>query len=279
MASGYQLVIREVYTGSALATCPPDLLAIYSSATLQNSDASTTCTGHSYDGCTHKLTFKFSYQACASSLAFSTSGDFYCLHYQTSGQTTYTITWNNDTVVTGSSTYRSTCYATRTVGSTLYVTEYPGFCEYPNQTSTYVMSPGIKYTLSSQTETCVTIKEGGSSGFYYFLIVLGILVIAAVVFIVLVMVVKYKNKIRMMELEVYTKESATRPNTSDGKTVGERSEQTPKLPPIFPNKPLVQSNEPEKPDEEESKPTTVEPLSPENTVQERNGDATSGGDE
>lgn len=39
---------------------------------------------------------------------FIGSGDFYCLHSETIGDVTYTIVWNNDTTVSGT-TYRSTC--------------------------------------------------------------------------------------------------------------------------------------------------------------------------
>ncbi|XP_062594716.1 uncharacterized protein LOC134256124 [Saccostrea cucullata] len=258
----------EVYTGSAQASCPPNLLAAYSTVTIKNSDESTTCSGNSFDGCSQKLTFKLTYEACASGLTFSTLGDFYCLHSQTSGGITYTIVWNNDTSVTGSSTYRSTCYASQTIGSTLYATEYPGFCQYSNQTSTYVFNQGIKYTMTSQTATCVITKEGGGSGFYYFLIVLGILLVAAIAFVIFIIYKKYKNKIRMMELEVYTEETKSRPQTSMTKENDDRAhDQVPKLPPIFPNKPLVQSNEPVQTEEPASEQTTVEPISSENTEQ------------
>nr|XP_022321070.1 uncharacterized protein LOC111123193 [Crassostrea virginica] len=266
----------EIYTGSAQASCPPDLRAVYSSVVIKNSDDSTTCSGNSYDGCSLKNTFKSTYEACASSLVFSSSGDFYCLHSETVSQVTYTIVWNNDTSVSGTK-YRTTCIASQTVGSVLYVTEYPKFCMYTNQTGTSVMSPGIKYTMSSQTQTCVVKKEGGQSGFYYFLIVLGILLVAGAVFLGVVLYVKYRNKIRMMELDVYTKESGSRPATSKEEEKPKKtSDQTPKLPPIFPNKPLIQTTETEDSPEPEKPTTTVEKIVPENEGEAMNEDSATG---
>lgn len=259
----------EIYTGSAQASCPSDLRAVYSTVVIKNADDTTTCSGNSYDGCSQKLSFKSTYQACATSLVFSGSGDFYCLHSETIGDVTYTIVWNNDTTVSGT-TYRSTCLATQTSGSVLYATEYPEFCRYSNQTGSSVMSPGIKYTMSSQSQTCVINKTGGQSGFYYFLIVLGILLVAGAVFLGVVLYMKYKNKIRMMELDVYTKESKSRPTTSKEEDQSKKtSDLTPKLPPIFPNKPLIQSNETENPEtpEPEPKPANVERIYPEDEGQ------------
>lgn len=66
-------------------------------------------------------------------VCFTGSGDFYCLHSETIGDVTYTIVWNNDTTVSGT-TYRSTClvrsgYSHSYSQSIVWMNEYSLFVE------------------------------------------------------------------------------------------------------------------------------------------------------
>lgn len=54
------------------------------------------------------------------------------------------------------------------------------------------------------------------------------------------------------------------------------SDQTPKLPPIFPNKPLIQTTEAEDSPEPEKPTTTVEKIVPENEGEAMNEDSATG---
>nr|KAG5710382.1 hypothetical protein BaRGS_022200 [Batillaria attramentaria] len=141
----HSTMVKKDNEASAAVTCPPE----FNSNTHYYYDytGARECgpSNSSLDGCTSTDTLSFNYSACANPtiyMAFSNSGNLFCLYYTTDNSITYLTLYNNDTNPDESTFYRFSCVAFALSGSTvMYATVYPQAC-LSTQTTTSVSSPG-----------------------------------------------------------------------------------------------------------------------------------------
>lgn len=182
----------SITTGDSEATCATSLLSSYNSVTITDSTGSTTCSSTEMDGCADRTEMRYTYDAsCGSTLKFSTDGFWTCMRSVSSGGYTYLSVWNNDSSVTGSTTYTFSSgvnyqFACLVISGSS-ATMFPNYCSDSSQTPTTVSSPGLKISFSGVTQTCYEEVEGGSSAVYYITIVLGSLFIIALVILVIIL--------------------------------------------------------------------------------------------
>lgn len=181
-----------IATGDSEATCSSSLLSSYNAVSISDSSGSTTCSSTTMDGCTDRTEMRYTYDAgCGSTLKFSTDGFWTCMRSVTSGGYTYLSVWNNDSSVTGSTTYsyqsgvnyQFACLVISGSSATMF----PNYCSDSSQTPTSVSSPGLKISFTGVTQTCYEEVEGGSSAVYYITIVLGSLFIIALVILLVIL--------------------------------------------------------------------------------------------
>ncbi|XP_067660576.1 uncharacterized protein [Haliotis asinina] len=141
------------------STCPTDLQG-YFLYTL-NDGTTTHCSGSSYlDVCTNTKLLSFNYTLCNSTNAlYSAGGQLYCLYSQNTSSTHYTILYNADASVDGSTTYQTVCMVLEKSSSgTVYATQYPKECENATvMNSTAVASPGASLVLTLNDSCPVTV--------------------------------------------------------------------------------------------------------------------------
>lgn len=184
--------LGTITTGDSEATCATSLLSSYNSVTISDSTGSTTCSSTAMDGCADRTEMRYTYDAsCGSTLKFSTDGFWTCMRSVSSGGYTYLSVWNNDSSVTGSTTYTFSSginyqFACLVISGSS-ATMFPNYCSDSSQTPTTVSSPGLKISFSGVTQTCYEEVEGGSSAVYYITIVLGSLFIIALVILVIIL--------------------------------------------------------------------------------------------
>lgn len=181
-----------ITTGDSEATCATSLLSTYNAVSITDSTGITTCSSTTMDGCADKTEMKYTYDAsCGSTLKFSTGGFWTCMRSVSSGGYTYLSVWNNDSSVTGSTTYtfpsginyQFACLVISGSSATMF----PNYCSDSSQTPTTVSSPGLKISFTGVTQTCYEEVEGGSSAVYYITIVLGSLFIIALVILLIIL--------------------------------------------------------------------------------------------
>lgn len=181
-----------ITTGNSEATCATSLLSSYNAVSISDSTGGTTCSSTTMDGCADRTEMRYTYDAgCGSTLKFSTGGFWTCLRSVSSGGYTYLSVWNNDSSVTGSTTYtwppginyQFACLVISGSSATMF----PNYCSDSSQTPTTVSSPGLKISFTGVTQTCYEEVEGGSSAVYYITIVLGSLFIIALVILLIIL--------------------------------------------------------------------------------------------
>ncbi|XP_063446819.1 uncharacterized protein LOC134726350 [Mytilus trossulus] len=138
------MLIKDGTSDTNLAVeCPNDISRNFHSVKLSAFDGTYSCSGK-LEILTDKLKMKmnYTYNFCDNRLKFSVDGLWRCLHYITSGSTTYLATLNMDRSVVGGQTYSMVCYTLQRQDRILKATLYPRSCR-SDQTATYVVSSGV----------------------------------------------------------------------------------------------------------------------------------------
>ncbi|XP_078323053.1 uncharacterized protein LOC111125513 [Crassostrea virginica] len=231
-----------------------------------NDGSSTTCgTGSVWDVCADRKIMTVNYTQCATKQFYSTGGEGYCVHYTSSGSTYYVTVVNTDATVDFSSTFRFTCYAVTSSGSTVYASDSKGQCE-RSQSPTTKQSDGTGTVTYTPYITCPFTTDGETASASSLGLIIGI-VVALLLLIIAVIVgfilyKKYKGKHKTMHqtlkenqagmaLETYRDAISISP-TEDGR-----------LPPIAHSSNIPQTEDPEAvPPLPPIKKVSLEELSP-----------------
>lgn len=191
----------SITDGSAPIKCPDGVLAVFDDVTID----SETCANNVLDVCSNRTQMNFTLPTpCATKQTFATDGQYTCLHYITSGLTTYLSVWNND----ASPTYQFSCFAYQKDGDTVTATETAKYCT----DSTTHETPGTQNSVAGKTivattpsQLCVTLGGGqgstaedtttiNASGFYAFLIIPAYIFLSLLLILILCLCAKCCKK-------------------------------------------------------------------------------------
>ncbi|XP_033744277.1 uncharacterized protein LOC117330165 [Pecten maximus] len=150
----------SVADGSAPIQCPVGVLAVFDSVAITGQ----TCANSVLDVCSNRTQMNFTLDTpCATEQTFAAGGEYSCLHYVTSGQTTYLSLWNND----ASPAYQFSCFAFQKVGDVVTATETIKYCT----PTTDHLTPGTRDSVAGKTivvqnpsEICITVGGTTATG-------------------------------------------------------------------------------------------------------------------
>ncbi|XP_048778216.2 uncharacterized protein LOC125681965 [Ostrea edulis] len=265
----YAVLVKDGQLSSVKQYCPTPFLGTF--AYTHNDGSSDTCgTGSVWDVCTDRQVMTVNYTQCSTKQYYSTGGEAYCVHSTSSGSTYYTTVVNIDSSVDFSTTYRFTCYAVTSSGSTVYASDSKGQCERSQSptakqtdgTGTIVYTPYITCPFTDDSETA----SAGSNVAIIAGIVAAILLLIIALVVGLILYKKFKKKHKTMHqtlkenpadmaLETYrdalsitpAEESRLPPITERSNLpLNETTEATTPLPPI--NKMSIEEMSPRGPD-------------------------------
>ncbi|KAL3871759.1 hypothetical protein ACJMK2_039737 [Sinanodonta woodiana] len=177
--SEYHTLVKSGAGYSSLVTCPDVMLGNYNYKYTDSTGSY--CTNTTVmDVCSNKSVIIFNYTTCSQRIAYSASGIIGCIISISSGSTTYVTTYNFDTNVDGSTTYRLTCWAMAYNGSNVIASIKPTDCD--NQQSPTTLPTGgaivtmtpycVPTTTSSTSKTDIGLIVGLVLGFLILIIII-----------------------------------------------------------------------------------------------------------
>ncbi|XP_061164350.1 uncharacterized protein LOC133173382 [Saccostrea echinata] len=232
----YAVLVKAGHLSDIKQYFPTPFLA--TSAYTHNDGSTTTCgTGSVWDVCTDRKIATVNYTQCATKQFYSTGGEGYCVYYTSSGSTYYTTIVNTDTTVDFSTTFRFTCYAVMSSGSTIYASDSKGQCE-RSQSPTVKQSDGTGTLVFTPYITCPFTDDNDTAGSSLGIII-GIVVAILLLLIALIVgIILYKkNKGKQKTMHQTLRENQVFPLTDmdletyrDALSIGPTDEG--RLPPI-----------------------------------------------